>query len=161
MLVVGGHFISINGANNFAGHGFYQFSPELFFRVFAPENGLEVELMVLAEANDDGAWYQVSDPAIGGGRAQLVNNARTYLMVLARKIADVPMFATTPQQSDYHDAAWHKTAHVEAMGYLKRPLKQRLAEKLLPAAGRTLARRISQASRDHYRSPYLKKIRSF
>ena len=31
MLRVGGHFISTTPTNNYCGHGFYQFSPELFF----------------------------------------------------------------------------------------------------------------------------------
>ena len=39
MLKVGGHFFAHTMANNFMGHGFYQFSPELFYRVFSPENG--------------------------------------------------------------------------------------------------------------------------
>ena len=32
MLSVGGHFIGITPANNFCGHGFYQFSPELYLQ---------------------------------------------------------------------------------------------------------------------------------
>src|SRR5688572_3667541 len=39
MLRAGGHFLGISPTNNQMGHGFYQFSPELFFRVFSPENG--------------------------------------------------------------------------------------------------------------------------
>src|ERR1700722_12035313 len=30
-LSIGGHFIAVTPANNLMGHGFYQFSPELFF----------------------------------------------------------------------------------------------------------------------------------
>jgi len=33
LLRVGGHFFAHTMANNFMGHGFYQFSPELFYRV--------------------------------------------------------------------------------------------------------------------------------
>ena len=39
MLQEGGHFIGITPANNLMGHGFYQFSPELYFRIFSKENG--------------------------------------------------------------------------------------------------------------------------
>jgi len=35
MLTVGGHFLGITPANNACGHGFYQFSPDLYFRVFS------------------------------------------------------------------------------------------------------------------------------
>ena len=41
----GGHLILGTTANNFFGHGFYQFSPELFFRIFSAENGFEVVRM--------------------------------------------------------------------------------------------------------------------
>jgi hypothetical protein len=37
---------------------------------------------------------------------ELVNNRPTYMFVLARKTADVPLFAVWPQQSDYL-AQWH------------------------------------------------------
>ncbi len=40
-LRIGGHFIGISPADNQFGHGFYQFSPELFFRIFTAENGFE------------------------------------------------------------------------------------------------------------------------
>ena len=36
MVESGGHFISIGPANNAMGHGFYQFSPELYFRILSP-----------------------------------------------------------------------------------------------------------------------------
>ncbi len=48
---LGGHFISVTFANNFLGHGFHQFSPELYFRVFCPANGFEVESLMLCEAD--------------------------------------------------------------------------------------------------------------
>ena len=35
MVRVGGHLILGTPANNFFGHGFYQFSPELWFRLFS------------------------------------------------------------------------------------------------------------------------------
>ncbi len=47
MLAVGGKFLGITIGNNYMGHGFYQFSPELFFRVFDRENGFEMERMIL------------------------------------------------------------------------------------------------------------------
>lgn len=47
MIKVGGYFLSITCCNNLSGHGFYQFSPELFFRVFSKENGFsETEIFI-------------------------------------------------------------------------------------------------------------------
>jgi SAM-dependent methyltransferase len=161
MLKVGGHFISINGSNNFTGHGFYQFSPELFFRVFSPENGFEIETMILSECNDDAIWYEVKDPAKVRRRVQLINNARTYLMMRARKVADVPLFVQVPQQSDYFEDAWHDTKRVEAQAYLKRPLKQRIMDNYFPRPLRLVSRRLHQALRNHFGSADLTVARRF
>lgn len=46
MLRPGGRFFTHAGTNNWCGHGFYQFSPELYFRVFSEENGFAIERMV-------------------------------------------------------------------------------------------------------------------
>ena len=43
MLRTGGRLMLFTPGNNYLGHGFYQFSPELFFRVLSPENGFQVE----------------------------------------------------------------------------------------------------------------------
>src|SRR3954470_9009219 len=49
MAKIGGHVIIITNVNNLVGHGFYQFSPEFFFRAFSRENGFEVQRMVALE----------------------------------------------------------------------------------------------------------------
>jgi hypothetical protein len=104
MVAVSGHLAIIAGGNNFFGHGFYQFSPELFFRVFNLENGFVVERMIAAEVGN--RWFEVADPKEIGGRVELINDRPVYLMVLARKLERRTLFAQTPQQSDYV-AKWH------------------------------------------------------
>jgi hypothetical protein len=104
MVAVGGHYVCVTPANNFMGHGFYQFSPELFYRVLTPANGYQVEAMFLAEVVPESRWYYVQDPAVVGGRVELVNHRETYVMFKARRVSDKPVFATTPQQSDYAQA---------------------------------------------------------
>ena len=47
-LEVGGHFIAITPTNNQSGHGFYQFSPELFFSLFTEKNGFSMKLVLMA-----------------------------------------------------------------------------------------------------------------
>ncbi len=98
MLEVGGHFIAISPANNFCGHGFYQFSPELFFRVFTEANGFENPVVLTKEKS---TWLRVSDPEEFGGRVEMQNNRPTYLFVLARKMATGEILLQPPQQSDY------------------------------------------------------------
>jgi hypothetical protein len=101
MAAVGGHVLLLTPANNYMGHGFYQFSPELFFRVFAPEYGFQLERMLIYEGFHNAAWYKVADPAALGQRVQLLNSFHTTLLVQARKIAAVRDWPAWPQQSDY------------------------------------------------------------
>jgi len=101
MLKVGGHLLIHNGCNNWCGHGFYQFSPELFFRTLSPDNGFEIARCVLHEDYAAAPWYEVTDPLKAGQRVELINSLPTMISVLARKTADVEPFALAPQQSDY------------------------------------------------------------
>jgi hypothetical protein len=155
LLKVEGTVLSINGANNFTGHGFYQFSPELLFRVFCEANGFVVESMVFTETNDDGEWYEIADPAKVNSRVELRNCAPTYLMMRARKVADVEMFQAAPQQSDY-DQNW--AASAADRSYTPFGWKQQLAKRFLPSAARRIARRLSHAGRRSFASPYLSKV---
>ena len=99
MLKPGGRFISVTIPNNWCGHGFYQFSPELFYRVFAPANGFSVVEMYIAE--EHGRTYAVKDPAVVKSRVQLCNCTPVYLLVHTRRDAVCEIFAQRPQQSDY------------------------------------------------------------
>jgi hypothetical protein len=76
-------------------------------------------------------------------------------MMRARKTENVEMFRKTPQQSDYEDQNWVQPEKAGDMSYLRRPLKQRLAAQFLPRPGRTVMRRLSQATRRHFASPHL------
>jgi SAM-dependent methyltransferase len=107
-LKTGGHFIGITPANNLMGHGFYQFSPELFYRVFSEENGFAVKKMFITSEDDMGTktkWYEVADPDKVKDRVMLVNQKPLYILVLAQKIQEKEIFSIVPQQSDYA-AVW-------------------------------------------------------
>jgi hypothetical protein len=135
--VLRGHYLGISPVNNFPGHGFYQFSPELFFRVLAPENGYSIRTMSLFEEGWMGGWKEVSDPATVRRRVTFVNRAPTYLAILAEKIADAVPFERSPLQSDYAaewiDAAraprgpsssqspWLRGVHKFIPGWLRNP----------------------------------------
>jgi len=78
MVKLKGHLIIITVANNLCGHGFYQFSPELFFRVLSEENGFSIKRIVacsdlIADGKImnirypfrvSGPLYEVHDPAV-------------------------------------------------------------------------------------------------
>lgn len=102
LVAEGGCFLGCNPANNWLGHGFYQFGPELFFRTFTPGNGFEVIDVLLAEDAVGGAIYKVRDPAEAGTRISLDSRQRVCSVVFARRtkvLAGLPVI--TPQQSDY------------------------------------------------------------
>lgn len=104
MLKTGGHYIGISPANNLMGHGFYQFSPELFYRVFAANNGFKIKKMLInISAGNTVKWYEVMDPQLVNNRVMLCNSHPVFLYVLAEKTAHVPVFIKTPQQQDYQN----------------------------------------------------------
>ena len=49
LVKIGGSLFICTNANNLCGHGFYQFSPEFFYRVFTEANGFAVESLCLIE----------------------------------------------------------------------------------------------------------------
>jgi SAM-dependent methyltransferase len=105
MVRPGGRLFIHNIANNFCGHGFYQFSPELFYRTLSPENGFCVERMILHRIGPYGAWWEVADPNVIHQRTELFTFTPMNILVQARRTEVKEIFAVTPQQSDY-SALW-------------------------------------------------------
>jgi hypothetical protein len=103
MVKVGGYFLSTSMANNFMGHGFYQFSPELMFRLFSQEAGFDRPVVLLHEARKNGTWYRALDPASLRRRAEVNNGPPLLICTCARKNADMHQERRWPQQSDYSD----------------------------------------------------------
>ena len=137
MLSVGGHFIEVTAANNFMGHGFYQFSPELYYRVLSSNNGFEVREMFVCETSRGARWYRVADPANLGRRVELVNNRPTYIMVLACKVKEAAVLSVVPQQSDY-EYAWGLRERPEVAARRVNPFRFRfLMSRLIPSSIRT------------------------
>jgi hypothetical protein len=101
-VVPSGHFITVTPANNLMGHGFYQFSPELFFRALAPGTGFEIIKILLYEYPwKRGPWYEVSDPDQVGTRVGLINRRQVYMVAWARKLDFAAGCSKISQQSDY------------------------------------------------------------
>jgi hypothetical protein len=108
MVKVGGRFIMHTVANNMCGHGFYQFSPELVYRVFSAENGYEMERVIVHQLGPYNRWYEVPDPNAIRERVQLISFTPVQMLVQARRMSVTKIFATAPQQSDYTQL-WHKS----------------------------------------------------
>lgn len=100
---VGGQFLCLNIANHHLGHGFWQFSPEVFFRTFSPAHGYEVRL---ADLHFQGAFHPLRDPQTAGRRLPIKTPGYTYITFGARRTDARPIFAKGwPVQADYV-AAW-------------------------------------------------------
>jgi SAM-dependent methyltransferase len=107
MLRPGGFFVQVAPGNNFMGHGFWQFSPELLYRMFAPDNGFRTLAVLVQELPNywrdvrQGKFFLARDPARLGWRVELRNTWPTYVSVIARKDTDAEPLHRWPQQSDY------------------------------------------------------------
>jgi hypothetical protein len=130
MVKVGGTLMLDTPANNNFGHGFYQFSPDLLFRVLSPENGYQVERMVVFESFDFSQWYEVADPQAVRSRVELLNSRRrVQLIARARRIKIADILTTAPQQSDYV-LEWERAEPVKmANPFLQEPPEFRIAVK--------------------------------
>jgi hypothetical protein len=98
----GGHLILITPWHNYAGHGFYEFSPELFFRILSPENGYCVERMLI---NQKEKWFSIIDPKLIHSRVEIKGDESTLLYISAKRVEIKEIFSQWPQQSDY-SSAW-------------------------------------------------------
>lgn len=99
---LGGHFVMLSPANNQMGHGLYQFSPDLFYRVLSEENGYELLSLFLIPGFSEGKWFTIRDPAVVGERiGQNSGMAELSIGAIAKRTKLVPLFSTPPQQSDY------------------------------------------------------------
>lgn len=102
---VGGHVLHALPANNLSGHGFYQFSPELFFNLYRPERGFELKALFFALRADPTTWWRVANPMDVKRRVNLCNSHEVYMLVLARKLREIGPLPP-PQQSDYAQDEW-------------------------------------------------------
>ncbi len=115
MLKVGGTLFICTPTNNYMGHGFYQFSPEVFFRILDKDNGFEIKNAILvkhpypaAELSSNQKMYDVIDPNLIRQRGGLMSKFPALIMIEAKKISDTEIFKKYPQQSDY-STLWNKT----------------------------------------------------
>jgi SAM-dependent methyltransferase len=161
LVRTGGRLFVFTPANNYFGHGFYQFSPELFYRVLAHENGFRIERMV-ARANYEAVSslggiaypffkstrpYAVRDPNDVRQRVTLINDLPILLFIEARKVARVEVLKNCPQQSDYvvqwkeADAAKAPAAQTYAhpvVNWLRRHFSEQTCRELIPSLARLL-----------------------
>lgn len=141
MVDLGGDLFLQTPANNFFGHGFYQFSPELFHRVLGEANGYRLERMVAVEYGPRRRWYEVADPDRIRARVALINRYPVMLFVRARRTSITTILRNDPQQSDCA-AQWSNQATPAQSGVV-----DRLASPKLDRAKRLLLERFPRLAR--------------
>jgi hypothetical protein len=112
LLEVGGVFCSVTCNNNLSGHGFYQFSPDVFLAAFTPKYGMELLELHLAEIDTaPWQWQDVSEYGDGSGGRNTFNFMSTklvYIIAVARKITNerASLIGSPPQQHGYAAVSW-------------------------------------------------------
>jgi len=148
MIRVGGHYISISPANNQCGHGFYQFSPELFFSLFQSRHGFEIKMVAIGLDYPDGQqhWYEVQDPRRAKKRVTLSNDCATHLLVIAQKLTDTAHVELRPMQSDY-EMVWQTYESLQHHSHVEgEPAWMRYYRRFTPAFLKKIARALFKNS---------------
>ncbi len=94
----GGQIIHVLPANNQCGHGFWQFSPELFYSLYSKANGYAETKVFIASLDNETYWYEVKTPS-NGERANITSIAPLYVLCRAKKVSNFSH--TSVQQSDW------------------------------------------------------------
>lgn len=98
----GGTIMHMLPGNNCSGHGFYQFSPELFFQVYSEARGFAGTRVFAAPMGSQDTWYEVKAPHTLKSRVNISSRDELYLLVMTRKTGEpVPLTQAPVQQSDY------------------------------------------------------------
>ena len=94
---INGNIIHSLPANNNCGHGFWQFSPELFFSIYSEENGYQnTEVFIFDLTDREYIWkVEKQNP---GERIELSSDVPLYIACKTTKIKDKDLLV---QQSDY------------------------------------------------------------
>jgi hypothetical protein len=111
LCAAGGQILHCSPANNFCGHGFWQFSPELFFSLYSAANGYAETQVFIADLRDEGSWYEVMPPS-SGRRAMVRSDWEHPLYILCRTVKLGEFSHESVQQSDYV-FVWTEGAKVE------------------------------------------------
>ncbi len=85
-------------ANNNCGHGFWQFSPELFFSLYSENNGFSDTEIFIFNTHNKYEWWKVEKQKLGE-RLEISSDAPLYVLVKTIKKSETQN--KDVQQSDY------------------------------------------------------------
>lgn len=154
---VGGRIVHVLPGNQFCGHGFWQFAPELFFSLYTEGHGYTDTEVFVAELPREGHWWQVRRP-VDGERVNLRGPVPMYVMCRTTKSRhDVDHRSV--QQSDYVHV-WEAGRTAGRPSRLKDVLlRSPLAPPLWAGARRYRDLRFRWTSGVNGRNPHLTRVR--
>ena len=100
----GGRIIHCLPANNQCGHGFWQFSPELFFGLYDESNGYQSTKLYLIDSYNDKSYWQIKKKP---KEQRLELNSFSPLYIFVTTVKKLENTIQKAQQSDY-EYAWDK-----------------------------------------------------
>lgn len=110
LLRPGGTLLVSTPANGQCGHGFYQYSPEFFYRALEA-HGFEDVRVYLVGLLRPSRWFLAVDPKVAGRRLQFNAAEPMQLIVVAKRSeAAITARSHTPLQSDYAEQGWKVSA---------------------------------------------------
>lgn len=128
MCRVGGQIIHILPANNHCGHGFWQFSPELFFSLYSEKHGYAETEVFLVDNSQESIWFKVRKPE-RGLRISIITSNPVYLLCRTKKMG--PFSHENVQQSDY-ESIWENGGIETPEEGASRPSITALVKRILP-----------------------------
>ena len=114
LLEIDGIFCSVTCNNNLSGHGFYQFSPEIFLSSFTPQYGMQLLELHIAKVNTEMTeWIDVKSygsDSTGRNTSRFLSNDLIYIITIAKKISELKnsFVEFAPQQYSYEKIDWKK-----------------------------------------------------
>lgn len=126
LLKIGGTLYFCTPANNQCGHGFYQFSPELFYRLYNEKNGFKLNMIKLFGASFPSVELTKNkylatplDASSTGIRTQFMSSIPVMMVISATKLS---VMKTEIQQSDY-ELKWNSVYETKSKTSLKNFIK--------------------------------------
>ena len=103
---IGGQIIHVQTHADFCGHGFWQFSAELFFSWYSKANGFSNVEIFIAPLHELRYWFRCTRPNTGE-RCELSNKKVPHSYILVRALKEADVNHRCCQQSDYIEK-WSK-----------------------------------------------------
>lgn len=152
---LGGNIILHHPADSYFGHGFYQFGPELYFRVLSWENGYRIREIYIHQGRESNRWLALPDPKELGRRTWRHGSSPTMILVWAERIKIIQPFSNgIPQQSDYA-AQWDEGKALGGQAARGKAALRKMIHTLIPL---TIRKRLIQIASRHDRKMTVTRI---